>query len=96
MENIRISYENSDEREEIIRKHIAEGYVLIEEANTGDGDYLILSSGYRDNNEKQPEPTELELLQQENQMLKQQMNALSQQSEMLEGAIAELALMTLE
>lgn len=96
MENIRISYENSDEREEIIRKHIAEGYVLIEEANTDDGDYLILSSGYRDNNEKQPEPTELELLQQENQMLKQQMNALSQQSEMLEGAIVELALITLE
>lgn len=80
-------YSNVAERQSLIDQHSDE--YLIEERNVSEGNFLVFTD---------VKPTELLLaeLQQSAQTTSLKLNALDEKSEIIEGAVVELATMVLE
>ncbi|WFA10324.1 hypothetical protein [Tissierella sp. Yu-01] len=83
-DKITVSYENMQDRESLYQYYKNAGYVLIEEHNITEGNFLIF-----DTKPNQP----VENVPSEEDILKAQNKALADRQEFIEDLIAELAMM---
>lgn len=87
-----VKYDSEEEAEQIKAEKIAEGYTLVEIRNITEGNFLgFQEPGWQPPQYPKPIEEQIDVLIQDNNLLKAQNNALSERADFIEDVIAEMA-----